>query len=69
VLPTERPDAAMLLLEIGTSCFRLSQFLHGDITPEYAEEAVRAMDAYLTHYAGAADKPLPRVVAVRGGRP
>lgn len=67
LLPTEKPDAAMLLLEIGTSCLRLSQFLHGDITPEYAEEAVRAMDAYLTRYAGEADTQLPRMVAVKRG--
>lgn len=67
VLP-EEPDVATLLMEIGTTCLRLSQFLHGDITPRYAEEAVRAMDAYLTLYAGEAEQVLPRVVAVRKGR-
>jgi AcrR family transcriptional regulator len=49
-LPTHKPDAAMLLVDIGTTCFRVSQFLHGRITPEYAEEAFHAMEAYLRRY-------------------
>ena len=54
-LPTVKPDAAMLLVDLGTTCFRVSQFLHGRITPEYQEEAVFAMQAYLGRYA-----PVPR---------
>jgi AcrR family transcriptional regulator len=50
-LPKSRPDAATLLIEIGTSCLRVSQFLHGEITPEYREEAYQAMRAYLARYA------------------
>ena len=49
-LPRTRPDAATLVVDIGTTCFRLSQFLHGEITPEYLDEAVHAMQAYLTRY-------------------
>lgn len=49
-LPTTKPDAATLMVELGTSCFRVSQFLHGEITPEYRDEAVRAMGAYLSLY-------------------
>lgn len=49
-LPTSKPDAAMLLVDLGTTCFRVSQFLHGRITPEYQEEAVYAMQAYLGRY-------------------
>lgn len=49
-LPKSKPDAATLMVEIGTSCFRVSQFLHGRITPEYRDEAVRAMEAYLSLY-------------------
>lgn len=51
------PDVATLLVEIGTGCFRVSQFLHGRITPAYRDEAVKAMGAYLSLYAG-----LPRIV-------
>jgi AcrR family transcriptional regulator len=46
VLPRS-PDVAMLAVELGTSTFRLSHFLHGRITPEYRAEAARAMVAYL----------------------
>jgi len=49
-LPTAKPDAAMLAVDLGTTCFRVSQFLHGRITPEYAEEAVFVMEAYLRRY-------------------
>lgn len=55
-IPRSRPDAATLVIEIGTSCFRVSQFLHGEITPEYREEAFEAMHAYLKRYAGSAAK-------------
>ncbi len=51
-LPRSRPDAAMLLVDIGTTCFRVSQFLHGEITREYREEAVLAMQAYLVRHVG-----------------
>lgn len=50
-LPATRPDAAMLLVEIGTTCFRVSQFLHGRITPEYQEEAVIVMQGYVSRHA------------------
>ena len=49
-LPTAKPDAAMLAVDLGTTCFRVSQFLHGRVTPEYAEEAVFVMQAYLDRY-------------------
>jgi AcrR family transcriptional regulator len=49
-LPTAKPDAAMLAVDLGTTCFRVSQFLHGRITPEYAEEAGFVMEAYLRRY-------------------
>ncbi|MES1942505.1 regulatory protein TetR [Salinisphaera sp. PC39] len=50
-LPDE-PDAATLAVDIGTTCFRVSFFKHGEITPAYRDEAARAMVAYLSHYAG-----------------
>ena len=49
-LPTDKPDAAMLAVDLGTTCFRVSQFLHGRITPEYADEAAVVMEAYLRRY-------------------
>ena len=49
-LPETKPDAAMLAVDLGTTCFRVSQFLHGRITSEYAEEAVFVMQAYLGRY-------------------
>lgn len=49
-LPQRAPDAATLAVEIGTACLRLSQFVHGEITPAYREEAVHAMHAYLARY-------------------
>lgn len=49
-LPAAKPDAAMLLVEIGTACFRVSQFLHGRITPEYQEESYQSMRAYLARF-------------------
>jgi AcrR family transcriptional regulator len=49
-IPKARPDAAMLLVEVGTTCFRVSQFLHGRITPEYQEEAVAVMQSYLSRH-------------------
>lgn len=49
-LPTA-PDVATLLVETGTGCFRVSQFLHGRITPQYRDEAAKAMGAYLALYA------------------
>lgn len=49
-LPQE-PDVATLAIDIGTTCFRHSVFLHGAITPAYRDEAVYAMVAYLARYA------------------
>ena len=51
VLPASPPDVSLLAVEIGTTCFRVSFFLHGEITPQYQEEAGRAMIAYLSCYA------------------
>ena len=59
-LPRVKPDAAMLLVDIGTTCFRVSQFLHGEITEEYRHEAVLAMHAYLTRFVGPPPKPSRR---------
>ncbi len=50
-LPEEGPDIATLAVEIGTTSFRLSNFLHGEITADYAREAVMAMRSYLANYA------------------
>lgn len=63
-LPTHQPDAATLMVEIGTSCFRVSQFLHGEITPEYRDEAIRAMVAYLSSY-GVAQQPAAKPILRR----
>jgi len=49
-LPRE-PDVATLAIDIGTTCFRHSVFLHGEITEAYRDEAVYAMVAYLARYA------------------
>jgi AcrR family transcriptional regulator len=49
-LPAE-PDVATLAVDIGTTCFRHSVLLHGEITPAYRDEAVYAMVAYLARYA------------------
>lgn len=46
-----RIDIAALAIEIGTAAFRLSYFLHGEITREYRAEAADAMIAYLARYA------------------
>ena len=51
VLPPSPPDVSLLAVEIGTTCFRVSFFLHGEITPQYQEEAGKAMIAYLSGYA------------------
>lgn len=51
-LPAGSPDVATLAVEIGTTCFRLSHFSHGRITPEYRAEAAHAMIAYLSRFAG-----------------
>lgn len=48
----EEPDVPMLAVDIGTTCFRVSYFKHGEITAAYRDEAARAMIAYLAHYAG-----------------
>ncbi|MDR3417891.1 MAG: TetR/AcrR family transcriptional regulator [Nevskia sp.] len=51
VLPEMEPDTAALAVDIGTTCFRHSVFLHGTVTPSYRDEAVYAMVAYLSRYA------------------
>ncbi|MDB5978490.1 MAG: TetR/AcrR family transcriptional regulator [Nevskia sp.] len=51
MLPLSPPDVSLLAVEIGTTCFRVSCFLHGEITPQYQEEAGKAMIAYLSGYA------------------
>jgi AcrR family transcriptional regulator len=48
-LPAE-PDVASLAVDIGTTCFRHSVFLHGEITPAYRDEAAYAMISYLSRY-------------------
>jgi len=50
-LPETEPDVAVLAVDIGTTCFRHSVFLHGTVTPAYREEAAYAMVAYLSRYA------------------
>lgn len=50
-LPAAPPDVSLLAVELGTTCYRVSFFLHGEITPEYREEAGKAMIAYLSRYA------------------
>lgn len=57
-LPKSRPDVLTLLVEIGVTCFRLSQLLHGKITAEYRDEAYYAMHAYLSRYVTARDQDL-----------
>jgi AcrR family transcriptional regulator len=49
------PDAAVLAVDLGTTCFRVSFHLHGEITPVYREEAVRIMTTYLSLYEPRAD--------------
>ena len=49
-LPPPPPNISFLAVEMGTTCYRVSFFLHGRITPEYAEEAAGAMIAYLSRY-------------------
>lgn len=60
VLPKSRPNVAALLIETGMNCFRVSQFLHGKITPEYRDEAVYAMEMYLTRYVAPVEAKLPQ---------
>ncbi|MDR3417559.1 MAG: TetR/AcrR family transcriptional regulator [Nevskia sp.] len=50
-LPPSPPNVALLTVELGTTCYRVSFFLHGEITPEYQAEAGRAMIAYMSSYA------------------
>ncbi len=49
-LPPAPPDVSLLAVELGFTCFRLSFFLHGSITPQYEEEAGKTMIAYLSQY-------------------
>lgn len=49
-LPPAPPDVSLLAVELGFTCFRVSFFLHGGITPQYEEEAGKAMIAYLSQY-------------------
>lgn len=55
-LPEAPLDAAVLAVDIGTTCFRLSFFKHKQITREYREEATYAMTAYLARYIDKATK-------------
>jgi AcrR family transcriptional regulator len=49
-LPPSPPDVSLLAVELGFTCFRVSFFLHGEITAQYQEEAGRTMIAYLSQY-------------------
>ncbi len=49
-LPPAPPDVSLLVVEIGFSCARASFFLHGEITPQYRDEAAKAMIAYFSPY-------------------
>ena len=51
ILPAGSVDVATLAVEIGTASFRLSYFLHGEITDAYREEAAYAIVSYLSRYA------------------
>jgi AcrR family transcriptional regulator len=48
-LPTT-PNVSLLTVELGTTCYRVSFFLHDRITPDYQREAGEAMIAYLSRY-------------------
>lgn len=50
-LPTGHPDVGAIAVEVGTAVMRVSHFHFGRITPEYTEEAARAMRAYLAPHA------------------
>lgn len=54
-LPESPPDVAVLAAEIVTTTFRLSYYLHGEITEAYRDEAAYAMEAYLSRYAAGVD--------------
>lgn len=49
-LPKPPPDIATLTVEFCLTCYRLSYHQHGEITPEYRDEAAYAMKAYLSRY-------------------
>lgn len=51
-LPTDEPNATALTVELGTSCLRLSYYLHGKVTDAYQRECARAMISYLEQFAG-----------------
>ena len=55
-VPHAEPDVASLAIDIGVTCFRQSVFLHGTITWAYRNEAIYAMQAYLSRYAAAAEQ-------------
>lgn len=48
-VPEGSPDLAALAVEFGTASFRMSYFLHGEITPPYAQAAADVMIAFLGH--------------------
>lgn len=50
-LPEPPPDVAVMAAEIVTTTYRLSYYLHGEITEPYRAEAAYAMEAYLSRYA------------------
>ena len=51
VLPDDEPNATALTVELGTSCLRLSYYLHGKVTEAYQRECGRAMISYLEQFA------------------
>ena len=46
----QSPDIATLVADLGVTCFRRSFFEHGEITAEYREAAVVAMQSFLSSY-------------------
>lgn len=52
VVPEGSPDIAALAVEFGTASFRMSYFLHGQMTPEYTQAAADVMLAFLAKRLG-----------------
>lgn len=49
-VPKGPPDIPTVAVELGTSCFRLSHAMHGEILNEYKVEAAYTMLLYLAEY-------------------
>lgn len=49
-LPDSPPDIAVLATELVTTTYRLSYYLHNEITEAYRSEAAYVMEAYLSRY-------------------